>query len=60
MNIIMNRKLHLFQSKIELHLPSYPNVYLKGLEECRVQTAVPLLADSPKHNKELPFIDCSV
>jgi len=56
----MNRKLHLFQSKIELRLPSHPNVYLKGLEGCRVQTAVPLLADSPKHNKELPFIDCSV
>lgn len=42
MNIITDRKLHLFKSKIELPLPSPPNLYLKGLEGCRLQTTVPL------------------
>lgn len=74
MNIITDRKLHLFESKIELPLPSPPNLYLKGLEGCRLQTTVPLSQKVPqssffylflqippsKHNKEFPFIDWPV
>lgn len=40
MNIITDRKLHLFKIEIELPLPSPPNLYLKGLEGCRLQTTV--------------------
>lgn len=42
-NIITDRRLHLFQSKIELTLESHPNIHLKGLKEgCRLHATVPL------------------